>query len=41
MYQFIENNLLDGKRFIIQQAFPRLTLEENQFDIRVYAGKRC
>jgi hypothetical protein len=39
VYQFIENNLLDGKRFIIQQAFPRLTVDENHFDIRVYAVK--
>jgi hypothetical protein len=37
--QFIENNLLDGKRLIIQQAFPRLTIDENNFDIRVYAVK--
>ncbi|WP_419888034.1 YheC/YheD family protein [Neobacillus niacini] len=39
VYQFIENNLLNGKRFIIQQAFPRLTIDENHFDIRVYAVK--
>jgi nucleoside diphosphate kinase len=39
VYQFIVNNLLDGRRFIIQQAFPRLTIDENHFDIRVYAVK--
>jgi hypothetical protein len=39
VYQFIENNLLDGKRFIIQQAFPRLKIDDFHFDIRVYAVK--
>lgn len=36
VYQFIVNSLLDGKKFIIQQAFPRLKIEEKHFDIRVY-----
>ncbi|MEH7253696.1 YheC/YheD family protein, partial [Neobacillus niacini] len=39
-YQFIEKNLLDGKKFIIQQSIPRAKHNEKHFDIRVYAAKR-
>jgi glutathione synthase/RimK-type ligase-like ATP-grasp enzyme len=38
-YQYLNNNLLDGKRFIIQQSIPRAQLEEKDFEVRVYAAK--
>lgn len=38
-YLFIANNLLDGKKFIIQQAVPRAKIDGKQFEIRVYAAK--
>ncbi|MEH7178410.1 YheC/YheD family protein [Neobacillus vireti] len=38
-YQFIVMNLLEGKRFIIQQAVPRTKLNGKHFEVRVYAVK--
>lgn len=40
VYQFIEKNLLAGKKFIIQQAIPRTKFDEKHLDIRVYAAKQ-
>ena len=38
-YQFIVMNLLDGKKFIIQQGVPRAKMDGKHFDIRVFAAK--